>query len=59
MKDGCDITATDITARSKDVAAGKRSEIDGLAFQSARMGERFGVPLPAYEKIAAELSKRR
>ena len=46
------------TSLQKDVAAGKRSELDGLVFQVVRMGERFGVPLPTYEKIALELSKR-
>ena len=44
------------TSLQKDVAAGKQSELDGLVFQVVRMGKHWGVPLPAYEKIAAKLS---
>ena len=44
------------TSLQKDVAAGRQSEIDGLVFEVLRMGERFGVHLPTYEKIAGKLS---
>ena len=44
------------TSLQKDVAAGRQSEIDGLVFEVVRMGERFGVRLPTYEKIAEKLS---
>ena len=44
------------TSLQKDVAAGRQSEIDGLVFEVVRMGERFGVHIPTYEKIAEKLS---
>jgi 2-dehydropantoate 2-reductase len=40
------------------VAAGKASEIDGLIYEVVRMGEKYGVSLPLYEKISAELRKK-
>ncbi len=46
------------TSLQRDVAAGKSSEIDGLIYEVVRMGERYGVRLPLYEKIAAELAER-
>jgi 2-dehydropantoate 2-reductase len=39
------------------VAAGKDSEIDGLIYEVVRMGQRYGVSTPLYEKISAELRK--
>jgi 2-dehydropantoate 2-reductase len=46
------------TSMQRDVKAGKSSEMDGLIFEVVRMGERFGVSLPTYERIAEELRKR-
>lgn len=46
------------TSMQRDVAAGKTSEIDGLIYEVVRMGERYGVSMPLYEKIAAELAER-
>ena len=34
---------------------GKRSEIDGLVYEVVRMGEKYHVPVPAYEKVAEKL----
>ena len=46
------------TSLQRDVAAGKASEIDGLIYEVMRMGEKYGVSLPLYEKISAELRKK-
>ncbi len=40
------------TSMQRDMRQGKESEIDGLVFEVVRMGKRYGVPVPAYEKIA-------
>lgn len=40
------------TSMQRDVYAGKRSEIDGLIYEVVRMGQRYGVPVPAYEMVA-------
>ena len=36
----------------KDLKKGKQSEMDGLIFEVVRMGGKYGVPVPAYRKIA-------
>lgn len=46
------------TSMQRDVKQGRLSEMDGLIFEVVRMGERYGVKLPTYEKIASELKKR-
>ena len=46
------------TSLQRDVAAGRPSEIDGLVYEVVRMGEKYGVPMPAYS-TAAELLKKR
>ena len=46
------------TSLQRDVAAGRSSEIDGLIYEVIRMGNRYGVDLPLYEKIASELMAR-
>ena len=46
------------TSLQRDVAAGKASEIDGLIYEVVRMGEKYGVSTPLYEKISAELQNR-
>lgn len=46
------------TSLQRDVASGKASEIDGLIYEVVRMGEKYGVSLPLYEKISAELHKK-
>lgn len=40
------------TSMQRDIYAGKPSEIDGLIYEVVRMGERYGVPTPAYKMIA-------
>lgn len=46
------------TSMQRDVKAGKVSEMDGLIFEVVRLGKKYGVELPVYEKIAEELKKR-
>ena len=36
----------------KDVKKGGKSEIDGLVFEVVRLGHRYGVPVPYYEKVS-------
>lgn len=40
------------TSMQRDVLAGRQSEIDGLIFEVVRMGHKYHVPVPAYEKAA-------
>lgn len=42
------------TSMQRDIYAGKASEIDGLIYEVVRMGKKYGVPTPTYEKIAAK-----
>ena len=46
------------TSMQKDVAEGRKSEINGLIYEVVRLGERYGVKVPLYTKIAEELSSR-
>ena len=46
------------TSLQRDVAAGKDSEIDGLIYEVVRMGEKYGVSTPLYEKISADLRRK-
>ena len=36
----------------RDIRAGKQSELDGLVYEVVRMGEKYGVAVPTYEKVA-------
>ncbi|MCD7866735.1 MAG: 2-dehydropantoate 2-reductase [Clostridiales bacterium] len=40
------------TSMQRDVLAGKESEMDGLITEVVRLGRRYGVPVPEYEKAA-------
>lgn len=40
------------TSMQRDMRQGKESELDGLVFEVVRMGKRYGVAVPTYEKIA-------
>ncbi len=40
------------TSMQRDIYAGKNSEIDGLIYEVVRMGQKYGVPVPTYERIA-------
>lgn len=46
------------TSMQKDVDAGRRSEIDGLVYEVIGLGDKYGVEIPLYRKIAAELKAR-
>jgi len=44
------------TARAsmhRDIRAGRQSELDGLVYEVVRMGAKYSVPVPTYERIAA------
>ena len=43
------------TSLQKDVKAGGRSEADGQIFEVVRLGRKYYIPVPAYEKAAAKL----
>ena len=43
------------TSMQRDIMAGKQSEIDGLVYEVVRMGEKYHVSVPAYEKVAEKL----
>lgn len=42
----------------RDIKAGKQSEVDGLVYEVVRLGQKYGVAVPTYERIAAELHRR-
>lgn len=46
------LAPTASTSMQRDLAAGKPSEIDGLVYEVLRMGEKYHVELPGYEKAA-------
>ena len=43
------------TSMQRDIMEVKQSEIDGLVYEVVRMGEKYHVPIPAYEKVAEKL----
>lgn len=43
------------TSLQKDVKAGGRSEADGQIFEVVRLGRKYYIPVPAYEKAAKKL----
>lgn len=45
------------TSMQRDVEAGKKSELDGLVYSVARLGEEYGVSLPMYQKISEKLQQ--
>ena len=53
-----DLTPDMTTSMQRDLYAGKASEIDGQIYEVVRLAKRYGVELPLYEKIAAELKER-
>jgi 2-dehydropantoate 2-reductase len=44
------------TSTARDVAAGRRSELDAIAGSVVRAGERLGVPCPVLAELVAEAS---
>lgn len=53
------LSETASTSMQRDIEAGKPSEIDGLIYEVVRLGHRYGVPIPNYEKIADAVSRYR
>lgn len=47
-----DLAPSASTSMQRDIAAGKNSEIDGLLFEVVRLGKKYHLSLPAYEKVA-------
>ena len=45
------------TSMQRDVMEGKASEIDGLVYEVVRMGHKYHVPVPMYEKVADKLKE--
>ena len=43
------------TSMQRDIMEGKQYESDGLVYEVVRMGEKYHVPIPAYEKVAEKL----
>ena len=46
------------TSMQRDVLAGGPSEIQGLVFDVPETGSKYGVPMPLYQKVSAELKRR-
>lgn len=46
------LAPTATASMHRDIRAGKQSELDGLVYEVVRMGERYGVAVPTYEKVA-------
>ena len=43
------------TSLKRDLDAGKPSEVDGLIFEVVRLGRKYHVPTPMYDRMAAKL----
>ncbi len=46
------LNPTSTASMVKDVKKGGKSEIDGLVFEVVRLGHKYGVPVPYYEKVS-------
>lgn len=44
------------TSMQRDIAQGRRSEIEGLVYEPVRLAEKFGITLPTYQKIADRIA---
>ena len=54
-----DLLAKEMTTSfQKDVAAGKKSEADGLIYEVQRLGKRYGVETPYYDEVIEALKSR-
>ncbi|MBQ9827563.1 MAG: 2-dehydropantoate 2-reductase [Lachnospiraceae bacterium] len=49
------LVPTATTSMQRDIMAGRPSEVDGLVFEVVRLGEKLGIPVPEYTKIAEKL----
>ena len=52
------LAPTATASMHRDIRAGKQSELDGLVYEVVRMGAKYGVPVPTYEKISAIFKNR-
>jgi len=50
------LAPTASTSLQRDISQRKKSEIDGLIFEVVRMGEKYGVPVETYKKIAEKFT---
>ncbi len=46
------------TSMQRDVTAGRKSEIDGLVYEVVRLGRKYNVSVPVYEKVAKALGMK-
>jgi 2-dehydropantoate 2-reductase len=51
------LAPTASTSMQRDISLGKKSEIDGLVFEVLRMGEKYHVALPTYQRLALSFSE--
>ncbi|MCD8018258.1 MAG: 2-dehydropantoate 2-reductase [Clostridiales bacterium] len=49
------LTPDAITSMQLDIRKGRPSEIDGLVFEMLRLGEKYHVPVPNYEKVVEKI----
>lgn len=47
----------DTTSMQRDVLAGRTSEFDGQVCEPIRLGEKYGLPMTNYRKVAAKFGK--
>lgn len=52
------LAPTASTSMQRDIYAGKKSEIDGLIYEVVRLGQKYGVPVPTYEMVAAKAKEQ-
>ena len=46
------------TSMHRDIRAGKQSELDGLVYEVVRLGAKYNVPVPEYQKLADIFTER-
>ncbi|MCC8104398.1 MAG: hypothetical protein LIP11_19815 [Clostridiales bacterium] len=54
-----DLAPEATTSMQRDIMTGKASEIDGLIYEVVRLGKEYEVPMPQYEKAAAQFEDKR
>lgn len=47
-----------LTSMQRDLAAGKKTEMDGLVYEVVRLAEKCHISVPLYDEISTELKKR-
>ena len=53
-----DLNESATTSMQRDIAEGKKSEVDGLIYEVVRLADKYSVDIPYYRKIADEMRKR-